>query len=146
MTKIITEYALTTRLDSDGNVVKQSKWKQVKQTKSKIGWRRYYMDAMDIFRMCNSSLENRMAIQCIESIKSGFVLEITYKVLAKQFDISDKTAKLFIKKMKDVGFIRGTRGIYLTNPYFYIPYGMTDEDIAISQNAWDLATVKEILE
>jgi hypothetical protein len=136
MGKIITEYRLETTYDKNKEELIQDKWKEVLIYKSKNGWRKYYMDALDIYDNCNSNLENRMARYFIENIRRGFILEVDYKILMNKFECSDKKAKTFIKKMKDIGFIKGTRGLYKTNPFMYIPYGEQDEDIHIAQLDW----------
>jgi len=137
MSLIISNHKLNTTYDSTGSIATQDKWTQSYQSESKQGWRKYYMDALNIYDVCNSNLENRMARHLIESIKKGFVLEIDYKALMKSFDISDKKAKTFLKKMKDIGFIKGGRGLYLTNPFMYIPYQTNDKDVAEAQTRWN---------
>jgi predicted transcriptional regulator len=136
MGKIITEYRLETTYNQDKEELTQDKWKKISTHKSKNGWRKYYMDALDIYDNCNSNLENRMARYFIENIRRGFILEVNYKILMDKFECSDKKAKTFIKKMKDIGFIKGARGLYKTNPFMYIPYGEQDEDIHKAQLEW----------
>ncbi len=137
MSKIISNHKLDTAYDNNGNRIYSDKWKETIVTESKGGWRKYYMSGLDIFEVCISRLENQMARHLIESTRKGFILNITIKDLQNKFDISDKKAKTFIKKMRDIDYIRGSRGIYMTNPFMFIPYGMSDKDIAMAQNAWD---------
>ena len=138
MAYILQEHKLETTYNADGSRKTIDKWTEKIQIKAKAGWRRTYMDTFDIYDNCVSNLENKMARYLIENIKTGFVLEITYQKLMAKFKISDKKAKTFLKKMKDIEFIYGGHGIYKTNPFMFVPYKEEDDSIASSQELWKI--------
>ena len=94
------------------------------------------MSGLDLYDICVSKLENHMLRLMIEKTKRGFVLQLSNSDIEKEFSISDKKVKTFIKKMKDANFIRGSRGVYITNPFMFIPHGMNDAEISTAQESW----------
>jgi len=136
MSKSITKHKLETTYDDTGRQIHQDKWVNVNIAESAGGWRKYYMSGLDLYDVCVSKLENHMLRYMIEQTKKGFILNMRNDKLIKVFNISDRKAKTFIKKMKDAEFIRGGAGVYITNPFMFIPYGTTDKDIASAQEDW----------
>ena len=130
---IITDYRLET--NKDGSYTE--KYSQIKHNKTLKGWFRVYKDWKLIYEQCNSNLDNKMANFIIEEVKIGFVLEVTPKELATKFKTGDRTAVRFMKKMKDIDFIRGRTAPYKTNPFMVLPQGMSDEAIYKAQQNWE---------
>jgi len=126
-----------TTYSKDGSYKQTEYFEKKDEIESKGGWRKIYMEIFDVYEKCNSTLENKMLAFMMKKIRNGFVLNLTYKILMDEFDVSDKKAKTFIKKMKDVGFLRGSRGIYITNPFIFVPYGMNDKSISEHQREWN---------
>ena len=135
----VKEHLLESRIDpKTGDIILQDRYKKEEDEKAKYqkGWRRMYMSLLDLYSVCTSSKENQMLKYLISNTKRGFVLEIKNSDLEKKLGASTGAVSKFMKKMKANDFLRGSTRVYKTNPFVFIPYGCSDEEIARAQEEW----------
>ena len=112
----------------------------VEDTKYKLskkqGWKAMYTTEYDkVLMALKSNLEKNMFMDIRDRFtKSKTVLEINQSSLAKKHKTTKSTVSKFMKKMRDIEFIKKTEDGYRMNPYMLIPY---QADGLQLQQEWD---------
>jgi len=139
----ISKHILNTHI-KDGVTIYQDLYekKNINNIKSRRGKRGYYMEALKIFTVCNSNKDNQIVTFLINNITKQMTITATTKKLADTFDVSEVKIRALIRKLKKIDFLRGSNGIYIVNPFMWIPNGIRDEILASAQSEWLYNTKK----
>ena len=138
MNTIITKHRLETTLNNDNQIILVDEWEQKKSTLGiKAGWFRMYKNIFEVFLVCRSNLEMKILIHILTSTKKNATVSFKIQDIAKKFNVSRMTVSSLVRRFKEIGFIKGGRGLFLINPKMYIPVNANSETMRELQDNWD---------
>lgn len=134
-------HILNTFVDEETNkIVKQDKWIGRSVNQKKSGYNLVYMDNLiDIIRYFTKA-QIEIVLDCLTEhiYPKDFTLDfVSYKALAKEYSMSESSARKLITAMRKADVVRKTSKGYLVNPYLVLPRKMSDERITMFQIDWD---------
>jgi len=137
--KKIVNYKINTTTNENGEILQQDKWTEIqKYPKIKGGWVRTYEDAYrNVLTSLNSILEQTILFEIQDSIKNDFTCIFNQTKMAKKLKVTRETISRTVSKLYKVNYLKKIDGIIYANPFVYIPYGISGENIEKAQNKWN---------
>lgn len=98
----------------------------------------------DILLSINSRLELEIFRSIRANIKKDFRTIFNQRILADALSCSIASVSLFVKKLRDKGFLKKIQGTYYANPFVLIPQGTPQEKTESFKDIWNAQETKRI--
>lgn len=135
----VEKHTLVSRFDAETNeMIAQDEFILRKKNMKAKGYNLVYMQELIETALLCKSIEQWYIVMDILTnvVKQDFKLNITYKEIAKTYNVSETIANRIIGFMKKGCIIKGNRGIYDVNPFLVIPKGAKDDIVTLKQIRW----------